>query len=297
MGFSQQRQRNKPKLRREKRRRTPLVPVSRLFSCHNRNSTGPFSFPPLWRRLQQMTQIKLVAGATPLPDAPYPADTSARGWYLALDVARLKKADTWVLCPPSLRCALLRVWVEAWDQTPVGSHPDDDEIIAARIDMDPPLFTASRRHLLRGFRPHADGRLYHPVLVSLAVDRIKWRERETERIKKWRETKALEARNTLQTRNQPISNDTVAVAVAVAGAVEVQKSKSFVAASGSRLPNPWELPDDWLAWAIGSAGMTEPEAVKQSLIFRDYWHAKPGTNGRKVDWFATWRNWCRKAKS
>jgi len=28
--------------------------------------------------------------------------------------------------------------------------------------------------------------------------------------------------------------------------------------------------------------------------FVDYWRAQPGAKGRKTDWQATWRNWCRK---
>jgi len=30
--------------------------------------------------------------------------------------------------------------------------------------------------------------------------------------------------------------------------------------------------------------------------FRDYWRAKPGKDGRKLDWPATWRNWMRTAE-
>jgi hypothetical protein len=30
--------------------------------------------------------------------------------------------------------------------------------------------------------------------------------------------------------------------------------------------------------------------------FCDYWRAKPGKDGRKVDWVATWRNWMRTAE-
>jgi hypothetical protein len=29
--------------------------------------------------------------------------------------------------------------------------------------------------------------------------------------------------------------------------------------------------------------------------FRDHWHSQPGQKGTKVDWSATWRNWCRRA--
>jgi hypothetical protein len=45
----------------------------------------------------------------------------------------------------------------------------------------------------------------------------------------------------------------------------------------------------------------EPEAEAgidrrtELLNFRDYWTAKPGKDGLKLDWQATWRNWCRKA--
>jgi hypothetical protein len=31
--------------------------------------------------------------------------------------------------------------------------------------------------------------------------------------------------------------------------------------------------------------------------FRDYWIAQPGQKGVKLDWDATWRNWCRNAKT
>jgi hypothetical protein len=31
--------------------------------------------------------------------------------------------------------------------------------------------------------------------------------------------------------------------------------------------------------------------------FCDYWRAVPGAKGRKLDWDATWRNWCRNDKN
>jgi hypothetical protein len=35
----------------------------------------------------------------------------------------------------------------------------------------------------------------------------------------------------------------------------------------------------------------DPERVSER--FRDYWRGRPGAGGLKVDWSATWRNWCR----
>jgi hypothetical protein len=64
-------------------------------------------------------------------------------------------------------------------------------------------------------------------------------------------------------------------------------------------PRGARLPADWLPSAADcgfAAGLgLDPAAVADE--FRDYWHAKPGAGGVKLDWPATWRNWCRKAVS
>jgi len=68
------------------------------------------------------------------------------------------------------------------------------------------------------------------------------------------------------------------------------------AAHGTRLPTEWNIPDQWKAWALTyRPDWDETRVVRESLVFRDYWHAKAGANARKVDWLATWRNWIRKA--
>lgn len=64
--------------------------------------------------------------------------------------------------------------------------------------------------------------------------------------------------------------------------------------SGSRLPAAWVLTDDLRAWAIAKRPDLDPD--HEAAMFADYWHAKPGKDGRKSDWPATWRNWIRKAK-
>ena len=69
---------------------------------------------------------------------------------------------------------------------------------------------------------------------------------------------------------------------------------------GSRLPTDWHLPDDWRDWATnellsGGAGLqaTIPWIDRTAERFRDFWLAKPGKDGIKLDWQATWRNWVR----
>ena len=57
------------------------------------------------------------------------------------------------------------------------------------------------------------------------------------------------------------------------------------------------IPADWLAdGATAKAeGLSLQESTYEANRFRDYWRGIPGRHGRKVDWLATWRNWCRKA--
>lgn len=53
----------------------------------------------------------------------------------------------------------------------------------------------------------------------------------------------------------------------------------------------WLLPEEWKAWATNERQDLDPNATADR--FRDYWIAKPGKDGRKLDWEATWRNWVR----
>jgi hypothetical protein len=64
----------------------------------------------------------------------------------------------------------------------------------------------------------------------------------------------------------------------------------------SGLHNGTRIPDDWTPGEAGRQFATDlgldPQAVFDN--FRDYWIAKPGAGGKKADWLATWRTWCRK---
>lgn len=65
---------------------------------------------------------------------------------------------------------------------------------------------------------------------------------------------------------------------------------------GSRLPADWSLPEAWFAWAI--AEWMAPAVIRtEAAKFADFWHAKAGRDAAKLDWQATWRNWCRNART
>ena len=67
------------------------------------------------------------------------------------------------------------------------------------------------------------------------------------------------------------------------------------AARGSRLPADWSIPNDWGKWAVDEFALPPGKIRAEADRFRDYWIAQPGQKGVKVDWLATWRNWCRTA--
>lgn len=64
--------------------------------------------------------------------------------------------------------------------------------------------------------------------------------------------------------------------------------------TGSRLDENWEPPEEWLAWAVKER--PELDVKLEAEKFRDFWHSKPGKDGRKANWKATWRNWIRNAR-
>ena len=65
---------------------------------------------------------------------------------------------------------------------------------------------------------------------------------------------------------------------------------------GTRLPTDFSMPADWLDWAVVDRGWQQLDATEEAAAFVDFWHAKAGANGCKLDWQATWRNWCRNSR-
>lgn len=62
----------------------------------------------------------------------------------------------------------------------------------------------------------------------------------------------------------------------------------------TRLPNPFDLPDDYRAFCQAERPELDPDRV--AAKFADYWHGKPGKAGTKTNWLATWRNWVREER-
>jgi len=63
-----------------------------------------------------------------------------------------------------------------------------------------------------------------------------------------------------------------------------------VSSRGTRLSESWQPLPENLADAK-SRGMPESKIAGEAERFRDYWIAKAGKDGVKLDWNATWRTW------
>jgi hypothetical protein len=125
---------------------------------------------------------------------PYAADTRAKGWRFELDHERIRQSDTWALTPKHLRPWLLLLWMVSWEQVPCGSLPNDDALIAARLEMDLEEFMPARTALLRGWWLAADGRLYHDTVTQRVKAMQDAKDVERKRKAEWRARKEAERR-------------------------------------------------------------------------------------------------------
>jgi hypothetical protein len=133
----------------------------------------------------QRARLTVVPDSPPPP--PYDGDVRAKGWRFELDHERIEQSDTWALAPPELRPWLLMLWMVAWRQSPCGTLPDSDEIIAARIGMDRHQFTTHRAVLMRGWTLCADGRYYHDTIAERVRSMLEARRSEADRKRAWRD--------------------------------------------------------------------------------------------------------------
>lgn len=75
------------------------------------------------------------------------------------------------------------------------------------------------------------------------------------------------------------------------------RSKSISSSKGTRLPQDAILTATWgnLALEIRPDWANDDVRIEYEA-FKDYWIAKAGKDGVKLDWLATWRNWCRNSR-
>ena len=75
----------------------------------------------------------------------------------------------------------------------------------------------------------------------------------------------------------------------------LSSSKIDLRKRGERLASDWSPSDADRAFGK-DLGWSDSQIDNEAANFRDYWIAKPGSGGCKLDWPATWRKWVRSSK-
>ena len=233
------------------------------------------------------------AGLLPVPAPFTPLDSDLRGLpFMPLDTVRLLDSDLFALSTgDEFKCAVA-LWCKAWQQVPAGSLPDHERVLA-HLSGAGAGWPAVRAMALHGWVMCADGRLYHPVLAEKANHA--WKARQAQRARANRRWHPQEHPDAARTHGVPGSADTAVYArestrESTAEGTRGSAEQANPGLRGARLSPVWQ-PDAALQAFACTLGLN-PQGVAER--FRDYWLAVPGARGRKADWGATWRNWCRR---
>jgi uncharacterized protein YdaU (DUF1376 family) len=223
-----------------------------------------------------------------------------------LNTERLMSSELLALHGNEVLGAALLLWCRAWKQRPAASLPDDDQVVAAFARLPLKKFRAIREAVMRGFVKCSDGRLYHGVLAVEAAKayerKIAFRKRraaDATRLKDWRISKRETANET------PDETGFTTSFIADGNGKERDRDRDNIgkdspsespkesSSRGRKLPPDWRPTDD--DWMESCRSLGSRKAEVELAKFRDYWLAKPGGGGRKLNWDATWRNWVRRA--
>ena len=98
-------------------------------------------------------------------------------------------------------------------------------------------------------------------------------------------------------RKNPVGSDSQPSAKATNNQELITNNQKLIVNTsqrGSRLAKDLIFPGEWMVFCREQRPDLQPLHTFES--FKDYWSAKPGKDGVKLDWFATWRNWVRNQK-
>jgi hypothetical protein len=243
--------------------------------------------------------------------------------FMPLDVLRLRDSDLTALSSGEEFKAAVMLWCVAWHQVPAASLPDDDRLLA-RFSGTGAAWKKLREGALRGFVKCSDGRLYHRTIAEKALESWAAKQRQRERTAaataareakrraalgltddqrdEQRDVERNDSRDVGRNDQRDVKRDVVQGTGTVKGQGQgIEKDGGPPLAlvppdGGPPQPKACRIPDEFpdekaLLWAKNERPDLDAETV--AAMFRDHWSAKPGKDGRKLDWQGTWRNWVR----
>lgn len=221
------------------------------------------------------------------------ADTKKPNIWMPLYVADYQ-ADTAYLTTEQHGAYLLML-MAYWRNGPI---PDNDQIIAAITRQTPDAWSITRAVLEPMFQV-SDGYWLHKRVESEYEKAKRNRSVAHEKAAKAAKTRwDRERERMLQALHEHMPEQCPSPSPSPTHSKSQAKSLEHGASApskkGTRIPEDWTLTDDLTADAT-AAGVPVGAVPTEAAKFRDYWTAKAGKDGVKLDWRATWRNWCRNA--
>lgn len=182
-----------------------------------------------------------------------------------------------------------------------GPLPDDDKTLASISRTERKEWANDVGPVVRQFFSQKDGRLHHKRIdTELAKAVQNSSKRRDAAHARWEQTRSKQnadayanASDVQSKRTEPRAQSPSPSPVekeTVLRPVSKDETLKRETPLGCRLPADWGPGDEGVAFGRG-LGL---DTARTLARFSDYWAGQPGAKGRKADWPATWRNWCRK---
>lgn len=160
-----------------------------------------------------------------------------------------------------------------------GKLPDDARYISGLLGCSIRKWKSIRSALIEAGKLQVSGEfLSNYRAVSELESLSKLQEKKAENRRHPNKNKDLQERSSHQPEPEPKKEK------------ELSKDSSK---KDSRLPDDWLAPKSYVEWPIQNLGWTLSRTQGQLAQFKDHWIGKSGAQATKLDWLATWRNWCR----
>lgn len=258
-----------------------------------------------------------------LPDPLVPADVDLRGAPgFIIDVERLLASELVAIGTAEEKWGAFMLWCRAYQQTPPGSLPNDERILAAFSGAGA-RWSKVRDVAIRGFILCSDGRLYHHVLSEQVMRAWKSRKAyrsDQERLRKWRSkqketgsetqsetgfnevSKPSEKRQRNRTEGEGEGKEERKKDSSQAAYEKTTPSRTpadsdfgLVAEEpqkppkrATRLPEGWKPTAELVAYCRGKG--VDPDRATEEFV--NYWPTVAGQKGVKLDWDRTFMNRC-----
>lgn len=222
---------------------------------------------------------------TALPEPLTPAECDLRGMpYMPVELVRLFDSELYILSTGDEFKAAFTLWGKAFLQTPAGSLPADDRLLA-HLSGAGVRWPKVKAMALRGWIECGDGRLYHPVVAQKAIEA--WETRLAQRAR----TEA--ARAARAGKRQASGNDTPPTATSSVTENVTDDATADVTASKGREGKGREKEEPPLPPAGGGSAGAERRGARTAsgglAGFEDWWRLYP----RKVGKGAARKAWPR----